>query len=120
MNIEGNGIILKLIKQMFDSGNFAFIVNIIVEDYVIDIKSTAFMDFVMERCDEIVSNDNILKNCNNQIINYETIFRSLLNPEQLKIYLQIEELSMSQKEHEGIKLYIAGYRDACLKVYENA
>lgn len=73
--------------------------------------SEFFEQYVYNRCDVILHQDSETQKLNSQIIKLEKEFQSSLNPEQRRIYINIEELSIKQKEHEGKLLYVSGYID---------
>jgi hypothetical protein len=70
---------------------------------------------IYKRCEEIISSDQESQSINQKIIELEKLLKPSLSPGQLKIYLEIESLGVSQKEHEGCLLYYTAEKEAIKK-----
>jgi hypothetical protein len=76
--------------------------------------SNVFSEFISERCEEIILQDEPYKKFNNEILILETEFKKTLSPEQIKEYNKMEEISM-----QSIAYAVQCTYNACLEDIKN-
>lgn len=75
-------------------------------------RSEVFEEFVLKRCEEILSQNKIYQDFNNTILSMENEFRETLCPEQLKAYNRIEETIIGSIVYAVYCIYIQCLKDA--------
>lgn len=74
-------------------------------------ESKSFNDFVKTRCEEVLESDEDFKKLNSEVLEIEKKLTTLLNNEQLKIFLNYEKLTSECESLIKILIYKAGLCD---------
>jgi len=73
--------------------------------------SKAFEEFVMERCEKILKNDDEHQSLNWQIIVKEKELYNSLNNHDIDLLQQIDMLKERQIANDYCKIYVTGFND---------
>lgn len=65
----------------------------------------AFEEFVMKRCEEILTNDETYQKFNHTILDMESKFKKTLSQEQIKDYNKLEETVMASITYATAYIY---------------
>lgn len=68
-------------------------------------ESKAFKEYILKRCDEIITSDEYCAEINHEILKLEQKLLPLLSHEALSIFLKIDELNMKLTDHISTLLY---------------
>jgi hypothetical protein len=76
-------------------------------------ESSAFEEFIRNRCEEVTESDEISKRMDNFISKTEENLKSNFSKEQFSLFLQYEKMVINQQEHISKLVYKQGFNDRC-------